>query len=139
MNRLQITSFLSSLSASALVMSATAFADGPALPAGTDAAAAPAGAPSGMLGMAPFVLMFAVVYFLMIRPQQKRQKEVQSMIASVKPGDEVIMNSGILGTVTALADKLVTLEVDSNVRVKMLKSQIAQVVKGPIQDLQQNP
>lgn len=121
-------------------LSFSALADGttPVVPAGTDPAAAAAGAPQppGTLGMLmPFLLMFAVVYFLMIRPQQRKMKEHQNLLSGLKPGDEIITASGILGTVSALSDKVVTIEVDQNVRVKMLKTQIAQIVKGPIQDL----
>lgn len=83
----------------------------------------------------PFALMFAVVYFLMIRPQQKRMKQQQEMLGGLKSGDEVVTTSGILGTVSGLTDKVVTIEVADNVRIKMLKSQIAQVVKGNIKDL----
>lgn len=85
----------------------------------------------------PFVAMFAVVYFLMIRPQQKRLKEQQAMLGALKHGDEVLTSSGLLGKVTGITDKVVTLEVADNVRVKMLKSQVSQVVKGQIKDLAQ--
>ncbi len=83
----------------------------------------------------PMVGVFAVFYFLMIRPQQKRMKEQQTMIAALKQGDEVVTTSGILGTIHGVAEKVVTLEVSRDVKIKILKSQIAQVVKGQIQDL----
>jgi len=116
-----------------------ALADGPILPGGTSAA--PAGgpapsAPAGPLGMfLPFVLMFAVVYFLMIRPQQKKVKEQQNMMSQLKQGDEILTNSGILGTVRGITEKVVIVEIADEVRVKMLKSQVSQVVKGQIKDL----
>jgi len=98
------------------------------------AAAAPA-QPS-MMGMAmPFVIMLAVMYFLMIRPQQKKMKEHQGLMSGLKDGDEVITSSGILGTIQGMSDKVVTLEVAKNVQLKILKSQVNQVVKGPIQDI----
>ncbi|MCM2323736.1 MAG: preprotein translocase subunit YajC [Oligoflexia bacterium] len=116
-----------------------ALAENPAVPGG----AAPGGAPAagqpqqpGIGGMlVPFLAMFAVIYFLMIRPQQKKMKEQQQMLSSLKHGDEVITTSGMLGTVTGITDKVITLEVADNVRVKMLKSQVSQIVKGQIKDL----
>ena len=85
----------------------------------------------------PFALMFGVVYFLMIRPQQKKAKEQQDMLGGLKHGDEILTTSGILGKITGITDKVVTVEVADNVRVKMLKSQVSQIVKGPIKDLEQ--
>jgi preprotein translocase subunit YajC len=99
---------------------------------------AAAGAPPqpGIGGMlVPFAAMFAVVYFLMIRPQQKKMKEQQEMLTALKHGDEVLTASGILGKVTGITDKVVTLEVADNVRLKMMKSQVTQVIKGQIKDL----
>ena len=89
------------------------------------------------LGMAlPFVVMLAVMYFLMIRPQQKRVKDQQALISSLKNGDEVVTSSGILGTIMGMSEKVVTLEVAKNVQLKILRSQVNQVVKGQIQDIQ---
>jgi preprotein translocase subunit YajC len=84
-----------------------------------------------VMGMAlPFVIMLAVMYFLMIRPQQKKMKEHQGMMNSLKDGDEVITSSGIIGTIQGMNDKVVTLEVSKNVQLKVLKSQVNQVLKG---------
>jgi preprotein translocase subunit YajC len=107
-----------------------ALADGPA-------AGAPAAPQPGFSSMmVPFLLMFGVIYFLMIRPQQKKMKDQQAMMSELKQGDEILTNSGILGKVTGVTDKVVTVEVADNVRVKMLKSQVAQVIKGQqIKDL----
>jgi len=120
-----------------------AFAEGPAVPAGTStpsgaaqpAAASPA--PSGLMAFAPFLLMFGVFYFLVLRPQQKKVRDQQDMLAALKHGDEVVTASGILGKVTGITEKVVTVEVADNVRVKMLKSQVSQVIKGSIKDLAQ--
>ena len=84
----------------------------------------------GILLILPWVAIFVVFYFLMIRPQQKRMKEQQTMLSQLKQGDEVVTNSGILGTITGITEKIVTLEIDDKVRVKMLKTQVAQVLKG---------
>jgi preprotein translocase subunit YajC len=120
-----------------------AFAENPpAVPAGSNAPSAPAQAPppSGIMGFAPFILIFAIFYFMLIRPQQKKAKEQMDMLSALKQGDEVITAAGILGKVTGINDKVVTVEVADDVRVKMLKTQISQVVKGSLKDaLQQHP
>ncbi len=80
----------------------------------------------------PFLVMMAVMYFLMIRPQQKKMKEHQALIQGLKAGDEVVTQSGILGSIAGLNDKVVTLEVARGVQIKVLKAQVQQVVKGSI-------
>ena len=93
---------------------------------------APSGPPPepGFMAFLPFVLMFVVFWFLLIRPQQKKMKEQQDMQVGLKKGEEVITQSGLFGKITGVADKVVTLEIADNVRVKMLKSQVSAVVKG---------
>jgi preprotein translocase subunit YajC len=91
-----------------------------------ETAPAPA-APTASQGIAPFiplVLMFAVFYFLVIRPQQKKQKDQQKFLSELKRGDMVVTSSGIIGTIRTVSDKFVTLEVDNGVCVKMLRAQI---------------
>ena len=105
----------------------------------TAAAPAPQAQQPGLLGMAmPFVIMLGILYFLMIRPQQKKMKEHQNLVSSLKDGDEVVTSSGILGTIAGMSEKVVTLEVSKNVQIKVLRSQVNQVVKGQIQDIQPN-
>lgn len=118
------------ISSSSLI-AMSALAESPVTPAGTAAPGAN-GAPAvnPLMNILPFVAMFGVMYFLIIRPQQKKQKEQQSMLSALKQGDDVVTASGILGRVTGLTDKVVTLEIDDKVRVKMLKSQVVQVLKG---------
>lgn len=108
---------------------ATAFAD-TVQTAATTAAAPAAGSPSTLGMLLPFVLMFGVFYFLMIRPQQKKMKDHESLVTSLQKGEEVITNSGIFGKIHGIADKFITLEVDNNVRIKVLKNQIATVLRG---------
>lgn len=108
---------------------ATAFAD-TAQTAATAAAPAAAGQPSTLGMLLPFVLMFGVFYFLMIRPQQKKMKDHESLVTSLQKGEEVITNAGIFGKIHGIADKFITLEVDNNVRIKVLKNQIATVLRG---------
>lgn len=72
-----------------------------------------------------FGLVILVMYFLMIRPQQKRQKEHQAMLDSVKKGDKVITNSGMHGTVTELDDKTYVIQVADNTKIRFEKHAIA--------------
>jgi preprotein translocase subunit YajC len=71
-----------------------------------------------------FVALFAIMYFVLIRPQQKQAKEQQTMIAALKKGDDVITSSGILGKVFSVEEKLVTVEIATGVKVRMLKSSV---------------
>jgi preprotein translocase subunit YajC len=97
----------------------------------TVATTTPAPAQPSMLGMAaPFLIMLGIMYFLMIRPQQKRLKDHQSLLTGLKTGDDVITTSGIFGRVTSMDDKVVSLEVSKNVVLKVLKTQVNQVLKG---------
>jgi preprotein translocase subunit YajC len=77
-----------------------------------------------------FAPMFIVIYFFIIRPQNKKLKEHQKLIESIKPGDEVITNAGIFGKVVAVNDKILTLEIAKDVKIKMLKSQVSVVNPG---------
>lgn len=74
----------------------------------------------------PIVLMFVIFYFLLIRPQQKKQKDLQTMIANLKKGDKVVTTGGILGTISSLQDDYVVLLVgNSETKMEVLKSAIA--------------
>lgn len=88
------------------------------------AQAAGASAQPAWVSFVPFVLIFLVMYFLMIRPQKKRMEEEQSFITKLAHGDEVYTKSGILGKVTGIAEKVVTLELEGGTRMKVLKSHI---------------
>ena len=89
-------------------------------------AQAAAGQPSqpAWVSFVPFVLIFLVMYFLMIRPQKKRMEEEQSFINKLSHGDEVYTKSGILGKITGIADKVVTIELEGGTKMKVLKSHI---------------
>lgn len=69
--------------------------------------------------------MIGIFYFLIIRPQGKRLKDHERMVSTLKKGDAIFTNSGILGTIDGLTDTVVTLEVANNVKIKMLRKQIA--------------
>jgi len=79
---------------------------------------------SGGMNIVFFVALFAIMYFVLIRPQQKQAKEQQTMIAALKKGDDVITSSGILGKVFAVDEKVLTLEVGSGMKLRMLKSSV---------------
>ncbi len=83
------------------------------------------GQPSMLTTLFPFILVFAVIYFIMIRPQQKRQQEHKRMLASVRKGDRVITTGGIHGLVTKVRDDVLWVQVADNVRFKMTRSAIA--------------
>jgi preprotein translocase subunit YajC len=88
----------------------------------------PSGAgPSPVSMLLPIVGMLAIFYFLLIRPQQKRQKEMQKMIAALRKGDQVVTASGLMGTVVGLRDDVIVLKIADNVKVEMLKSAVTAV------------
>ena len=85
------------------------------------------------MSMLPLVLMFVVLYFVMIRPQMKRQKEHKAMIEALAKGDEVVTGGGLLGKVSKLGDSYVTLEVATGVELQVQRGAIVQVLpKGTI-------
>jgi preprotein translocase subunit YajC len=101
------------------------------------AQAAPAGGTGGAggFGMSLLfpILLIAVMYFLMIRPQMKRQKEHRSMLEKLSKGDEVITNGGIAGVVNDIGENFITVEIADNVRIRVQKGAIANVLpKGTL-------
>ena len=100
-----------------------AFAQAPA--AGADA--------GGLMSFLPLILMFAVLYFIMIRPQMKRQKETKAMLAALAVGDEVLTVGGLFGKVTTIKDDVVTVEIATNTQVQLQKGAITTVLpKGTL-------
>lgn len=92
---------------------------------------APQSGQSGMdslMGLLPFVLIIAVFYFLIIRPQQKRQKERQKLLDSVKKGDKIITAGGVHGLVEGIEDKTLLVKIADNVKVKMERSSVATII-----------
>jgi len=101
-------------------------------------AAEPAG--GALMGMLPIILMFVILYFLMIRPQMKRQKEHRNMVAALSKGDEVVTSGGLLGKITQVSDHYITVEVaqlaDKPVEVVMQRAAVSTVLpKGTIKAL----
>ncbi len=101
------------------------------------AQAAPAAGPESMFGslgtMLPLVLMFVVLYFVMIRPQMKRQKEHKTMIDALAKGDEVVTSGGLLGKVSKVGESFLSVEIASGVEIQVQRSAVTQVMpKGTI-------
>ena len=92
----------------------------------------PQGGSSPFAMLVPIVGMLAIFYLLLIRPQQKRQKETQKMIEALRKGDRVVTASGLYGSVVGVKDNIVVLKIAENVKVEMLKSAVSGVVeRGP--------
>jgi len=88
---------------------------------------------SSLMSMLPLLLMFVVLYFVMIRPQMKRQKEHKTMLESLAKGDEVATSGGLLGKVTQLSEQQVGLEIAGGVIVQIQRSAVIQVLpKGSL-------
>ena len=97
------------------------------------AAAAGGDMQSSLMSMLPLLLMFVVLYFVMIRPQMKKQKEHKAMIDALAKGDEIITAGGFLGKVSKLGDSFLSIEVANGVEVQMQRSAVIQVLpKGTI-------
>ena len=99
----------------------------------TAPAPAAGGTESTLITLLPLVLMFVVLYFIMIRPQMKRQKEHKAMIEALAKGDEVVTAGGLLGRVTSLSEGNVGLQIANGVEVQLQRSAIVQVLpKGTL-------
>jgi preprotein translocase subunit YajC len=97
------------------------------------AAAAGGDMMSTITSMAPLLLMFVVLYFIMIRPQMKRQKETKAMLEALAKGDEVVTNGGLLGKINKLGDSVIGLEVAPGVEVQVQRGAVVQVLpKGTV-------
>ena len=87
----------------------------------------------GLSGMAnlfmPFILIIIVFYFLMIRPQQKQRAKHEEFLKSLKRGDEVVTSSGIIGVVDSISDNIVTIQIDNDVKIKVLKGTVSASAK----------
>ena len=79
----------------------------------------------GLGAFIPLILMFVIFYFLLIRPQQKKQKQHREMISNLKKGDRVVTSGGLHGRITGLGDTVVTLEISEKVRVKVARGNVA--------------
>ena len=92
----------------------------------------PATGSQTLMSVVPFVLIIAIFYFFIIRPQNKKQKETQKMIDALKKGDKVVTIGGIHGVVTSTKEKTVILKVDENVKIEVNRSAVAGVEKESV-------
>jgi preprotein translocase subunit YajC len=102
------------------------------------AQAAPAAASPGnpILTFLPIIVLFGVFYFLMIRPQMKRQKELRTMLSALAKGDEVVTNGGIAGRIDEVGETFISVEIATNVVVKVQKGSVSQVLpKGSLKSV----
>ena len=106
---------------------AQAFADDAAPVAG-----APEGLSAGMMNYLPFILIFAVFYFLVIRPQQTKLAEQEKMIKALQRGDRVVTSGGLHGKISEVADKHVMLEIANDVHVKVLRDAVQAIESKPM-------
>ncbi len=104
---------------------AWALAPSPQGPEGASPGAADPGAAGYLIQFAPLILIFVVFYFLLIRPQQKKQKDLQEIIKSVKKGDKVTTSGGLVGVITDVRETTVILKLGENAKAEVLKSAIS--------------
>lgn len=95
--------------------------------------AAQSGGTGSLMPLLMIVLLFGVMYFMMIRPQQKRRREAERMQAALSPGDEVVTIGGLHGTIAAVEDETVLIEVAPGVRIRYARQAIARVISGTTQ------
>ncbi len=86
--------------------------------------------PSAIASLMPIIFIFGIFYFLLIRPQQKKQKEHGKMIGELKKNDEVVTNGGIHGTITNVKDQTLVLKIDENVKIEVNKTAVAYLKKS---------
>jgi len=87
----------------------------------------PAGGASTLISFVPFILIFVIFYFLLILPQQKRQKKLRTMLEALKKGDKIVTTGGIWGTVTNLGKDTVTLQISDATKIKVQRDHIARL------------
>ncbi len=90
--------------------------------------AATGGAESSLMSLLPLVLMFVVLYFIMIRPQMKKQKEMKAMIEALAKGDEVVIAGGVIGRIAKLGDSFLGVEVANGVELQVQRGAVVQVL-----------
>ena len=90
----------------------------------------------GLASFLPFIIIFVLFYFMLIRPQMKQAKEHKVLIEALKAGDEIVSNSGILGKITKLNNQFATIEIDKGINVKIQKQTIQTLLpKGTIKSI----
>ena len=89
-----------------------------------------ASGPGFLVSMIPILLMFAIIYLLLIRPQQKKQREHQAMLDALQNGDKVVTQGGIIGVVTGLKADVVTVRIADDVRIDLQRSAISRLISS---------
>ncbi len=92
-------------------------------------AAPAASGPNPLASFVPLILIFIIMYFLLFRPQMRRQKEQARMVSAIKTGDRVVTSSGIHGLITNVKDSTVTVKIADNVKIEMEKSAVTNILK----------
>ena len=90
------------------------------------------GAGSGLFGILPFVFIFVIMYYVMLRPQMRRQKEQTRLVSALKTGDRVVTSSGIHGLISNVKETTVIVKVADNVKIEMEKTAVTNVVKTDV-------
>jgi preprotein translocase subunit YajC len=94
-------------------------------------AQAPSASPSGgIAAFVPFIFIFVIMYFVLLRPQMKRQKDQQRLVSTLKTGDRVVTNAGIHGLISNVKETTVIVKVADNVKIEMEKSAVTTVLKS---------
>ncbi|MBN2059337.1 MAG: preprotein translocase subunit YajC [Deltaproteobacteria bacterium] len=99
---------------------------------GTGGTGGAGGQGGGFGAFLPLIIMFAIFYFLLIRPQQKKAKQHREMLSAMKKGDRVVSSGGLHGVITGLTEDIVTMEIAPKVRVKVSKGSISGVARKEI-------
>ena len=94
----------------------------------SEAASAAVGTGGTLMSLVPMILIFAIFYFFLIRPQVKRQRLVENMITELKKGDKVVAAGGLYGVIHKIEDNIIYLEIAENTRIKALKSSVTEVL-----------
>jgi len=94
----------------------------------------PDGQGGGFASMIPFVLIIAIIYFLMIRPQSKKAKQHAQMLSELKKGDKVVTIGGVYGSIVNVKDKTFIIKISANTDIEILKSSVAEIVAETIQN-----
>ena len=90
----------------------------------------------GLISFLPLIVIFALFYFMLIRPQMKRAKEHRQLVSGLQKGDEIVTSGGVLGKLTAIEDSFVTVKVAENTEIKVQRHAVASVMpKGTLKDL----
>ncbi len=91
----------------------------------------PTGSEGGSIGglLIPLIGMLAIFYFLLIRPQQKKQRDLQQMIAALRKGDKILTTGGMYGTVVSVKEHIVVLKIAENVKIEVVKNAVASIVE----------